>query len=78
MVQIQPLGPPGPLSALLSPFLGEGSFIKIDYTKKGSLIRSPLLEDLDQGPQVVLLISIVPVGSMLGTPKTGTLGKWCL
>ena len=33
-------------SALLSPFLGEGSPTKIDYRKKGTLVLTSLLEDL--------------------------------
>ena len=33
-------------SALLSPFLGEGSPTKIDYRKRGTLILTSLLEDL--------------------------------
>ena len=36
-----------PSSALL-PFLGEGSPTKIDYRKKGTLILTSPLEDLDQ------------------------------
>ena len=34
-------------SSTLLPFLGEGSPTKIDYGKKGTLILSSLLEDLD-------------------------------
>ena len=36
-----------PSSALLSPFLGEGSPTKIDYRKRGTLILTSLLEDLE-------------------------------
>ena len=32
----------------LTPFLGEGSPTKIDYTKKGTLILTCLLEDLEK------------------------------
>ena len=34
-------------SSALLPFLGEGSPTKIDYRKKGTLILTTLLEDLD-------------------------------
>ena len=40
--------PRSPRSALLSPFLGEGSPTKIDYRKKGTLILTSLLEDLEK------------------------------
>ena len=38
--------PRSPSTALLSPFLGEGSPTNIDYRKKGTLSLTSLLEDL--------------------------------
>ena len=35
---------------LFYPFLGEGSCTKIDYRKKGTLILTCLLEDLEDKP----------------------------
>ena len=37
-----------PPSSSLLPFFGEGSPTKIDYRKKGTLILTSLLEDLDK------------------------------
>ena len=41
------------------PFLGEGSPTKIDYRKKGTLILTPLLEDLGKCISTVLMTMMV-------------------
>ena len=44
-------------------FLGEGSPTKIDYRKKGTLILTSLLEDLDQSLNLLVASSPAEVGT---------------